>query len=393
MADKPADPGTPDQDKPQEVNNPKQNGWLIAAFVLIAIILVGILVYAMLSASGFIAAPEPTQPDAFITISEPAQGALLDTTWAVPINGQAGGLFEGNVIVQALSASGEILAQQPTIIDTPDAGLGGTGPWSVSLHINAPAGTQGQIVAFSTSPVDGSTVAADSVNVGYGESPVAKELVNLETHLWIVSSLNSRPLIEDTLITLQFGNFQASGSGGCNRYNTSYERSGNSLNFGLVTSTARECETPKGVLAQESEYYNALERVLAYRVENQELKLFDNSGIMLLGYDAVVMGVILSQAETELPEDSAVYVRLIDVSLADAEAQLIAEQVITGATQLPIPYSVNYNPRQIIENHTYSIGVRIEDSSGNLLFINPAAYHVITAGNPSQVDIMVEGLR
>ena len=393
MADKPADPGTPDQDEPQEVNNPKQNGWLIAAFVLIAIILVGILVYAMLSASGFIAAPEATQPDAFITISEPAQGALLDTIWAVPVYGQAGGLFEGNVIVQALSASGEVLAQQPTIIDAPDAGLGGTGPWSVSLHINAPAGTQGQIVAFSTSPVDGSRVAADSVNVGYGESPVAKELVNLETHLWNMGSLNSRPLIEDTLITLQFGNFQASGSGGCNRYNTNYERSGNSLNFGLVTSTARECETPEGVLAQESEYYNALERILAYRVENQQLQLFDNSGTMLLVYDAVVMGNILSQVETELPEDSVVYVRLNDVSLADAEAQLIAEQVITGATQLPLPYSVNYNPRQIIENHTYAIGVRIEDSSGNLLFINPAAYHVITAGNPSQVDIIVEGLR
>jgi putative lipoprotein len=393
MVDNSADSGLPDQDEPQANEIPKQNGWLIAAFVLIVLILVGILGYAILSTSGFIAASEPTQPDVFITITEPVQGALLDTTWAVPVKGEGGGLFEGNVVVQALSASGEVLAQQPTIIDAPDAGIGGAGPWSVNLHINAPAGTQGQIVAFSTSPVDGSTVAMDSVNVGYGESPVTKDLVNLETHFWNLVSLNSRSLIEDTLITLQFENFQAFGSGGCNRYNTSYERRGNSLNFGLVTSTAKECEEPAGILAQESEYYTALERVLVNRIENQQLQLFDNSGNLLLVYDAVVMVNIISQIETELPEEAIIYISLSDVSLADAEAQLIVEQIIIGITQFPIPYSLNYNPRQIIENHTYAIGVRIEDSSDNLLFINPTAYHIITAGNPSQVDIVVEATR
>jgi uncharacterized lipoprotein YbaY len=67
--------------------------------------------------------------------------------------------------------------------------------------------------------------------------------------------------------------------------------------------------------------------------------------------------------------------------------------VLTGVTQFPIPYLVKYNPREILDNHTYAIGVRIEDPEGNLLFINPSAYHVITNGNPSQVDVMVEAVR
>lgn len=374
-------------------NSPKKNGWLIVAFVLVSLLLLGILAYAMLSASGLIAAPEQTQPAVYIKITDPAQGSLLDTTWAVTVKGEAGGLFEGNVVVQALDATGNVLAQQPTTIDAPDAGTGGAGPWSVDLRIEAEPGTQGQIEAFSTSAKDGSVVAEDSVDVGYGESPVKEELVKLEDHLWRLVSLKGDPLIENTLITLQFENFQASGSSGCNLYNTSYERSRTELNFGLVTSTAMECELPEGIMVQEQAYFTALEKVVAYRIENQGLNLFDGSGNLLLIYDTVVMGNIGSLSETELPEDAVVYVRLSDVSLADAEAEAIAEQVITGVSQFPIPFIVRYNPKEIVENHTYAIGVRIEDSSSNLLFINPTAYHVISAGNPSQVDVTVEAIQ
>ncbi len=393
MTDYPEKSNLPEELESQEAGIAKKKGWIITVFVIITLILVGILAYAILSTAGLLPLPVPTLPATFITITEPGQGDLLDLTWAVRVEGQSGGLFEGNLVVQALNAAGDILAQQPTVINTLDAGTGGSGPWSVDLNIRAEPGSQGQIVAFSTSPVDGSIVAADSVEVGYGESPTRTELVTLEDHFWRLVALNRQPLIENTLITMQFENFQASGSGGCNRYNTSYERSSTSLNFGLVTSTAKECELPEGIMIQDSAYFTALEQIIAYQVVNQQLNLFDKAGNQLLVYDAVVMGNIVGPDETQLPEDALVYVHLSDVSLADAEAKPIAEQVITGVSKFPIPYSVSYNPKEIIENHIYSIGVRIEDSSGNLLFINPTANPVITAGNPSQLDIVVEVIR
>jgi uncharacterized lipoprotein YbaY/heat shock protein HslJ len=370
-----------------------KNRWLIAAFVVVALILLGIIAYAMLSTAGFFAEPEPTNPAVFITITKPIQGARLDTTWQVEIRGQGGGLFEGNVVVQALDAAGNILVQESTTIQSLEAGMGGAGPWSVNLSIDTEPGTQGQIVAFSTSPVDGSTIAADSVDVGYGESPGEDELVKVEDHLWRVISLNGGSLIENTLITLQFENFQASGSGGCNSYRTSYKRRRTDLNFGLVTSTAKECEFPEGILNQEAAYFTALEQVVAYRIENQQLNMFDGSGNLLLIFSAVVMGNVVSTSGMELPEDTVLYVRLSDLSLSDAEAQLIAEQVITGASEFPIPYAVMYNPKEIVDSHTYAINVRIEDSSGKLLFINPTAYHVITGGNPSEIDVIVEAVQ
>ncbi|MES0361479.1 MAG: Gmad2 immunoglobulin-like domain-containing protein, partial [Anaerolineales bacterium] len=208
------DPGQP------STSGTDKNRWLIAAFVVVALILVGIIAYAMLSTAGFFADPEPTNPAVFITIAEPTQGARLDITWQVEVKGLAGGLFEGNVVVQALDAAGNILAQEPTTIQSPEAGIGGAGPWSVNLNIDAEPGTQGQIFAFSNSPVDGSLIAEDQVDVGFGESPAADELVKVEDHLWTLDSLNGNPPIEHTLITLQFENFQASGSGGCNNYRT-----------------------------------------------------------------------------------------------------------------------------------------------------------------------------
>ncbi len=189
--------------------------------ILVVVILLIVLAYAMLTTSGVNTSAQPTQPAVFITITEPAPGTNLDLIWAVSVKGEAGGLFEGNVVVQALDAAGNVLTQQPTIIETPDAGTGGSGSWSVNLNIHAPAGSQGQIVAFSTSPVDGSWVAEDKIEVGYGESPIKRELVIVEDHLWRLSALNERPPIENTLLTIQFESFQAAGFGGCNNLRTS----------------------------------------------------------------------------------------------------------------------------------------------------------------------------
>jgi uncharacterized lipoprotein YbaY/heat shock protein HslJ len=372
---------------------PQKNFWLTTATILVVLALVSILAYAMLTTSGILSTPGATRPTTFITITKPVQGDNLDLTWTINVSGQAGGLFEGGLVVQALDAVGNILAQEPTAINSPDAGTGGSGPWSVDLYINAPTGSQGQIVAFSTSPLDGSWVAEDRIEVGYGESPIKRELVKVEDHLWRLFTLNERPPIGDTLITLQFENFQAAGFGGCNNFRTSFERRGSSLNFGFVTSTAKECELPIGVMAQESAYFSALEQITAFHIGGQQLSMVDNLGIDRLVYDAVVMGNIIGAVDAEMPEGALVFVQLIDISFADTEAEFITEQVITGVTQFPVPFSLNYNPKQIIDDHIYAMDVHIEDSASNLLFSNPTVYYVITNGNPFLTNVEVESVQ
>jgi len=361
--------------------------------LLVALVLVGILAYAMLTTAGIISFGGAIQPTAFIEISNPTRGANLDLTWSTNVRGTAGGLFEGNLVVQALDAAGNILAQKSTIIDAPDAGTGGSGPWSVDLTINAQAGSQGQIVAFTTSPRDGNIIVEDKVAVGFGEFPIRKDLVTIEDHFWILALLNQRPPIQDSLINLQFNNFQASGFGSCNNYKSSFERNRETLNFGFVTSTAKECKLPPGILTQESAYFNALEQVSAYQVDGSQLVMTDASGEKRLVFHSVIMGDIFGTADLKLPDDGVIYVQLMDDSMGDIEDSQIAEQVISSAAEFPIPFSLIYNPKRIIDDHTYTVAARIEDSSGNLLFTSLDTYPVITSGNPIQVDLIVDRAR
>ena len=104
-----------------------------------------------------------------------------------------------------------------------------------------------------------------------------------------------------------------------------------------------------------------------------------------------VTGTVTYLQRIALPPDAVVTVRIEDVSKADALAEVIGEQVIqTKGAQVPIPFSVAYDPDKIIDNHTYSLRVRIEDGTGKLLFINDTSIPVITNGNPTQdIEVIV----
>ena len=367
--------------------SPKNSFWIIAASLFVAIALIGILAYAMLTTSGNLTKPVSTQSTVFISIDRPAQGDNLDLTWTVNVSGRAGGSFDGGLVVQAQNAAGNILAQETTTINTPEVSPGGSGLWTVNLSINAPEGSQGQIVAFFPSPIEGSKLTEARVMVGYGESPFKRDLVSVEDHLWKLVTLNERPPIDNTLLTLEFEIFQAAGFGGCNNFRSSYERSGPALNFGFVTSTAKECELPIGVIAQESAYFNAIEQISRFQVENTQFSLIDNAGVERLVYEAVVMGTIHGSENVQLPEDAVAIIQLIDNSLTEPESKVIAVQEIREEPQFPATFSLVYNPKQIIDDHKYFIEVKIEDGLGNLLFINPDVNQVITAGNSSLVNV------
>jgi putative lipoprotein len=107
---------------------------------------------------------------------------------------------------------------------------------------------------------------------------------------------------------------------------------------------------------------------------------------------AQVTGTVTYLQRSALPPDALIQVQVQDTSLADAPAVVMGEQIIpANGQQVPIPFAVGYDPAAIQEGHTYTLGVRIEDSSGKLLFINTQAYPVITRGAPtSDVEVVVE---
>jgi putative lipoprotein len=91
-----------------------------------------------------------------------------------------------------------------------------------------------------------------------------------------------------------------------------------------------------------------------------------------------------------LPPDASVDVRLEDVSLADAPAKVLAENVFAVAgKQSPIPFQLPYNASEIQPSHQYV--VRASISVGNkLIFTTTEAYPVITNRAPTKIELVLK---
>jgi len=108
-----------------------------------------------------------------------------------------------------------------------------------------------------------------------------------------------------------------------------------------------------------------------------------------------VTGTVTYRERIALTPKAVVTVRIEDVSRADAPATVIGEQVIkTEGKQVPLPFAVAYQASDIVENHRYSMQVRIEDGNGRLIYISDTLIPVITMGSPtSGIEIVVVPVR
>jgi heat shock protein HslJ len=92
----------------------------------------------------------------------------------------------------------------------------------------------------------------------------------------------------DTELTAEFNeDGQMSGSAGCNSYSGSYQIDGNNISIGPLASTMMMCETPEGVMDQETEYLAALERAATYEIIGNQLEMKDVDGSRIASYIAL----------------------------------------------------------------------------------------------------------
>ncbi len=93
-----------------------------------------------------------------------------------------------------------------------------------------------------------------------------------------------------------------------------------------------------------------------------------------------------------LTPEAEVQVELRDVSRQDVEAPLVAKKLIEKPGQVPIPFSLEYDPTLIEPGHAYAVSARISDR-GQLQFVTDARVPVITGGASTSVEIVVVPVR
>lgn len=88
-----------------------------------------------------------------------------------------------------------------------------------------------------------------------------------------------------------------------------------------------------------------------------------------------VDGEVFYLQRMALPPTATLKVTLQDVSLADAPAQILASQNGPIKAQVPLPFHLTYDQKQVQPGHTYSVSARIE-VDGKLLMISTERYTV-----------------
>lgn len=101
---------------------------------------------------------------------------------------------------------------------------------------------------------------------------------------------------------------------------------------------------------------------------------------------AEITGTVLWRERIMLPP-STVKIQLLDVSLMDAPARVLAEQTVEGVRTPPVAFKLTFDPKNIQPNHRYTVSARVE-VDGKLRFISDTHTPVITNG-VKDVEVLV----
>ena len=107
----------------------------------------------------------------------------------------------------------------------------------------------------------------------------------LEGESWILTQFvaeDGSTEIVDVGVDAEFDGSQISGTSGCNRYNASYEASGNEISFGPIAGTQMACPEPQ--MTVEARYLQLLESVATFEVEGRAMSMADGEGTPVLQF-------------------------------------------------------------------------------------------------------------
>lgn len=100
-------------------------------------------------------------------------------------------------------------------------------------------------------------------------------------------------------------------------------------------------------------------------------------------------GTVAYRERMALPPGARVHVDLSDVSRMDAPAIVIDQvDIKTEARQVPIPFSLSYDPARLMPNGRYAVSARITDASGKLMWITDTHFALPPAGTPAHLMLV-----
>jgi uncharacterized lipoprotein YbaY len=104
---------------------------------------------------------------------------------------------------------------------------------------------------------------------------------------------------------------------------------------------------------------------------------------------ATISGTVSYRQRMALPTNAVIQVKLLDITSPQAPI-IIAEQSLNlGQRQVPVPFSLQYDPEKINPKHTYSLSATITVNN-QIWFATETPNPVVTEDKPSHVDLLLQ---
>ena len=104
----------------------------------------------------------------------------------------------------------------------------------------------------------------------------------LEGTAWELVSLNGKPVLAGSEVTLRFEGDQVQGKASCNSYFGDFAvKGGKEWSVGMLANTEMFCMQPEGIMDQETAYLTALREANAIRMDGDALTI-DGNGVALV---------------------------------------------------------------------------------------------------------------
>jgi putative lipoprotein len=104
--------------------------------------------------------------------------------------------------------------------------------------------------------------------------------------------------------------------------------------------------------------------------------------------DGMLRGNVVYRERIAMPVGAVVMVRLLDTSRADAPAEVIGQQVIREASQVPVAFEIGYDPDGIDGARAYAAAAQIV-VDGQVAWQSTMHHPVLTRGAGHSATIMV----
>lgn len=212
---------------------------------------------------------------------------------------------------------------------------------------------------------------------------------------WVAEDVAGAGIVGNSNVTLNFDEAGGmGGSSGCNLMGGQATATGDRLALGQIISTMMACAP--AIMDQERRYFDALNATERYEI--------DEHGFLLLyakdkaapsrfrpaeARDGLVRGSVTYRERMALPADARLDVRIEDVSLADAPAEVIAERTIAVTHQVPIPFTLKVDPASLQPGHSYALRATLS-AGGQALFVTATRYAVFAPDWPAKVNMVLQ---